>query len=147
MKRYILEFVQRGFTACGFGPLVLVVIYLAQQHFGAVTTLTVRQVCLGTLSLSALSFLAGGMNILYQIERIPLTVAILIHGVILYVSYLGVYLINGWLEQGVTPILVFSVIFLLGYLAIWAAIYCISKNNTKKLNQKLMKKQQSAEGK
>ena len=83
------------------------------------------------------------MNVIYQIERIPLMVAILIHGVVLYISYLSTYLLNDWLEWGVTPILVFSGIFIVGYLAIWAIIYSIIKKRTERLNIILKQKQQN----
>ena len=142
MKKTALEFLRRGFVACGFGPMVLAVFYLVLQHHGAIQTLTVNQVCLGIFSLSALAFISGGMNVLYQIERLPLMVAILIHGCVLYVSYLGTYLLNGWLQWGTTPIFVFSGIFLLGYLAVWAVIYSVTKRNTARLNEMLKEKQQ-----
>ena len=145
MKQYVLDFFRRGLAACGFGPMVLVVFYLIVQHQAAVRILTVNEVCLGILSLSALAFVAGGMNVVYQVERLPLMVAILIHGAVLYISYLATYLLNGWLEWGATPILVFSVIFILGYLGVWAVIYSITKKNTEKLNEGLKKKQQRAE--
>ena len=141
MKQFILEFLRRGLIACGFGPLVLAVLYLILQQQAALETLTVHQVCLGIFSLSALAFLAGGMNVLYQLERLPLMVAILIHGIVLYAAYLITYLLNSWLEWGKTPILVFSAIFILGYLAVWAVIYCLTIRNTKKLNQMLKEKQ------
>ena len=105
-------------------------------------TLTVREVCTGILSLSALAFIAGGMNVLYQMERLPLMVAILIHGAVLYVSYLITYLLNGWLEWGISPVLVFTGIFVFGYLVIWAIIYAIIKKRTQQINEMLKKKQQ-----
>lgn len=145
MRKYILEFLRRGLIACGLGPVVLAILYLILQHQGIVQTLTVREVCLGIISLSALAFVAGGMNVLYQLERLPLMAAILIHGSALYVSYLVTYLVNGWLEWGITPILVFTGIFVFGYLAIWLIIYSIIKRNTDKVNDILKKKQQSAE--
>ena len=144
MKKNVLEFLRRGLIACGFGPLVLAILYLIMQRYEAVETLSVDQVCLGIFSLSALAFIAGGMNIVYRIERLPLMVAILIHGGVLYVSYLATYLINGWLEWGATPILVFTGIFILGYLAIWAVIYSINKKNTGKLN-KILQQQHISE--
>lgn len=147
MKKYVLEFFHRGLIACGLGSIVLAIIYLILQHQAAVETLTVNQVCLGIFSLSALAFIAGGMNVIYQIERLPLMVAILIHGSVLYISYLGTYLINDWLEWGTTPILVFTGIFVFGYLAIWAIIYSIIKRNTEKLNIMLKQKQQKVEDK
>ncbi|MBE5892625.1 MAG: DUF3021 domain-containing protein [Lachnospiraceae bacterium] len=145
MKKNVLEFLRRGFVACGFGPIVLAILYLILQHQANLETLTVNQVCLGIFSLSALAFIAGGMNVIYQIEKLPLMVALLIHGGVLYISYLGTYLLNGWLEWGATPILVFSGIFAFGYLVIWAIIYSITKRNTEKLNIILKEKQQSAE--
>ena len=144
MKKHILEFVRRGLTAWGFGPLVLAVLFLVLKQQGLVDTLTAEQVSMGIFSLSALAFIAGGMNFIYQIEQLPLMVAILIHGSVLYISYLVTYLLNGWLEWGGVPIGVFSAIFVLGYLAIWAVIYAIIRRNTAKINKILKKKQEDA---
>ncbi len=143
MKRFVLDFLRRGFFACGFGPMVLAVVYLILQRCGVVETLSVHRVFVGIFSLTVLAFIAGGMNAVYQIERLPLMVAILIHGAVLYLGYLGTYLLNGWLEWGALPILVFSGIFALGYLVIWAIIYCIIKKNTERINAVLKQKQQS----
>ena len=145
MKKCILEFMRRGLTAFGFGPLILAVLYLVLQQQGLVQMLTVNEVCLGILSLSMLAFIAGGMNVIYQIERLPLMVSILIHGSVLYVSYLATYLVNSWLELGIMPILVFTGIFVLGYLIIWAVIYSVIRYNTSKLNNVLKKQQHAAE--
>ena len=147
MKKLILEFLRRGLIACGFGPLVLAIVYLILQQYCDVQTLSVNDVCLGILSLSTLAFIAGGLNVLYQIERLPLMAAIFIHGIVLYISYLITYLINSWLEWGITPILFFSAIFVLGYIVIWTIIISITKKNTAKLNEMLKKKQRSEEEK
>ena len=144
MKKIVLEFFRRGLIASAFGPIVLAIAYLILQQQADVQTLTVNQVCMGIFSLSALAFIAGGLNVLYQIERLPLMVAILIHGVVLYISYLVTYLLNDWLEWGLIPLLVFTGIFVVGYLAIWAIIYSIIKRNTAKINEMLKKKQQRA---
>lgn len=145
MKIHIQEFFRRGAAACGLGPLVLAIIYLILQCQCGVQTLTVREVCLGIISLSALAFLAGGMNAIYQIEQLPLMVAILIHGGSLYAGYLGTYLLNGWLQWGVLPVLVFTGIFVLGYLVIWAIIYTITRANTTALNVRLHQKRETPE--
>ena len=144
MKKIILEFVRRGLMACGFGPIVLAILYLVLKQQAVIETLTVNEVCLGIFSISVLAFVAGGMNVIYQIERLPLMVAILIHGVVLYITYLVTYLLNDWLEMGAIPILVFTGIFILGYLAIWAIIYAVIKKRTEKLNVILKEKQHSA---
>ena len=146
MKKIILEFIRRGLTACGFGPIVLAVLYLILQRQGILHSLTVEQVCLGIVSLWVLAFVAGGMNVLYQIERLPLMMAILIHGSVLYISYLVTYLLNDWLEQGLLPILIFSGIFVFGYLTIWIVIYLITKKNTEAVNRALNQKQRNGEG-
>ena len=144
MKKFVLEFLRRGLIACGIGPIILAIVYLILQQSAAVETLTVNQVCIGIFSLASLAFIAGGLNALYQIERMPLMVTIFIHGSVLYISYLATFLLNGWLECGVTPILVFSGIFVVGYLAIWAVIYSIIRKRTERLNEMLQMKQQNA---
>ena len=142
MKRFVLDFLRRGAIASGIGPIVWAIIYMILQQVAAVETLTVNQVCIGIFSLTVLAFLAGGLNAIYQIERLPLLMAILIHGSVLYVSYLGTYLINDWLDFGMIPIIVFSAIFVVGYIVIWVIIYSIIKRNTEKLNRILNQKQQ-----
>ena len=137
MKQTVLDFIRRGLTACGFGPLVLAALYLILRRQAGLETLTVEEVCLGIFTLTALAFVAGGMNVVYQIERLPLAVAIGIHGGVLYVGYLATYLVNGWLEGSTVPILVFTAIFAVGYLAIWTVIYCVNRTRTEKLNQQL----------
>ena len=144
MKKFILEFLRRGVFAAGIGPIVLAIVYLILQYTSDVETLSVNQVCIGIISITALAFIAGGMNAIYQIERLPLMVAILIHGGVLYISYLGTYLLNNWLDFGALPIIVFSAVFVVGYIVIWAIIYSIIKRNTAKLNKMLKQKQQSA---
>ena len=144
MRKFVLEFLRRGLIACGIGPIVLAILYLIVQQTAALETLTVNQVCVGIFSITALAFIAGGMNAIYQIERLPLMVAILIHGGVLYVSYLGTYLLNDWLDWGVMPIIVFSAIFVVGYVVIWAIIYSVTKNRTERFNEVLKQKQQNS---
>ena len=98
---------------------------------------------MGIFSLSALAFIAGGMNVVYQIERLPLMYAIFLHGIALYVVYLITYLINDWIVWGLTPIFVFTGIFVFSYIVIWIFIYTITKKNTDKINQILIEKYQS----
>ena len=143
MKKFILDFIRRGLTACGFGPLVLAVLYWILWKQGVVEVLTVEQVCLGIFSITALAFIAGGLNAIHQVERLPLMVSILIHGGVLYIGYLLTYLVKDWLEWGPTPMLVFTGIFVLGYLAIWVVIYFIIKRNTDRINEVLKKRQAS----
>ena len=145
MKKNILEFIRHGMVASGIGPLVLVVVYLITQYTCGGIMLTVTEVCLGIVSLWLLAFIAGGMNVIYRIERLPLMIAILIHGSVLYISYLATYLINDWLGKGYIPILVFTGIFIFGYIVIWAIIYAVIRRRTLKLNVILERNQEQKE--
>ena len=140
MKKFVLDFLRRGFISSGICPIVLAIVYLILRQTNGINVLTVNEVCIGIFSLCALAFIAGGMNAIYQIERLRLLTAILIHGIVLYICYLGTYLLNDWLDFGVTPIIVFTAIFIVGYIVIWVIIYSINKSNTKKLNEKLKEK-------
>ena len=144
MKKIISAFVLRGLIAMGLGPVALAIVYLILKQAIAIDSLTVDQLCIGIFSLSVLAFIAGGMNAIYQIERMPLMTVILIHGVVLYLGYLGTYLINGWLDFGVIPFIVFTAIFVVGYILIWEIIYSIIRKNTAKINKILKKKQQNS---
>lgn len=143
MSRFIKEFFLRGLIACGSGPIILAILYIILHNLGAIETLTVEQVCTGIFSITALAFIAGGMNAVYMIEQLPLMKAASIHGAVLYISYLGTYLLNDWLEWGTTPILIFTVIFISGYLLIWAVIYSVTKRRTDRVNELLKQKQLS----
>lgn len=145
MKKIILEFLRRGLGVCWIGPIVLAIIYLILQGQGIVDNLSVNEVCTGIFSLTALAFVVGAMNAIYQIEKLPLMWAILIHGCVLYLGYLATYLLNGWLATGIISVIVFSVIFIVGYLIIWGIIYLVIKKNTAKINDVLKKKQESGE--
>jgi len=145
MKKPIIEFIRRGLTACGFGPTVLAVIYLILHRRGLIQSLTVSEVCTGIFSLTGLAFMAGGLNILYQIERLPLAAAILIHGGVLYICYLATFLINGWLEGGAAPLLIFTAVFAVGYLLIWAGIYLFTRRRTQRLNRMLESRREAAQ--
>jgi hypothetical protein len=143
MKRFLLNFLRRGTVAAGIGPIVLAAVYLILGASGTLPSLTPIQAAVGILSLAVLAFIAGGLNALYAIERLPLMLAILIHGGALYLAYLGTYLVNGWLEEGALPIIIFSAIFAAGYFVIWAAVYVIVKRSTVRINRALAQKQKN----
>ena len=142
MKKHISEFLRRGAIAAGIGPIVLAVLYLIMHSTAGLDSLTVKEVCTGIFSITALAFVAGGLNAISQIERLPLMLAVFIHGSVLYVGYLITYLLNSWLRWDKISVLVFTCIFVVGYLAIWAVIYSVIKKNTDKINEMLKKKQQ-----
>ena len=141
MKKFALDFGLRGLVACGFGPLVLAIVYLSIEAGGVALSLGAGEVALGIFSISALAFICGGMSAIYQVERLHIMTAIMLHGCVLYVSYLITYLINNWLEEGLIPFLVFSIIFVVCYAVIWTIIYTINRKRIKKINTMLKTRQ------
>ena len=137
MKKFFYDFFLRGLVAAAFGPPVLAIIYWILGYTGAVESFSPNEVALGILTIELLALVIGGMTTIYQQEQLPLATAILIHGGVLYVTYIVIYLINGWLQRKLMPILVFSVIFVTGYALIWLFIYLFNKHRTRKINQYL----------
>ena len=135
MKSFWKDFLFRGMIACAGGPIVLAIIYGIIGATGEVTSLTPQEVCLGILTITLLAFTVAGMTAIYQVEKLPLASAILIHGGVLYATYLLIYLINSWLQKDLVPILIFTGIFLLVYLLIWVIIYAIERAKIKKINE------------
>ena len=139
MKKFWKEFLLRGLVAAAGGPVVLAIIYGILGATGAVEALSPREVCVAILTITALALVAAGMTAVYQMEQLPLLTMILLHGGALYVAYTLTYLINGWLQQGLVPFLVFTGIFIAGYALIWLIIYFVNKAKAEKIN-KILKK-------
>ena len=137
MKKFFSDFFLRGLVAAAFGPPVLAIIYWILGFTGAVESFSPNEVALGILTIELLALVIGGMTTIYQQEQLPLATAILIHGGVLYVTYIVIYLINGWLQRRLVPILVFSGIFVTCYGLIWLFIYRFNKHRTKKINRSL----------
>lgn len=139
MKKFILNFIHRGFVAGGGGPVVLAIIYALLLRFGVIEYIRAEEVVIGILTSFVLAFVAGGVQAIYQIERLPLLWAIFIHGFVLYLDYILIYLMNGWLRR--ESIWIFTVWFFVGYGIIWIFIYFVTKKKTDQLNSKLAQKQ------
>lgn len=137
MKRFWKDFILRGLICAGGGPIVLAIIYGILDAAGTVQSLDPREVCIGILTITLLAFIAAGMTAVYQMEQLPLPMMILLHGGALYIAYIFTYLVNGWLQNSIIPILVFTGIFIAGYALIWLIIYWVEKAKTEKLNKLL----------
>lgn len=140
MKKFWKEFFLRGLICAAGGPVVLAVIYGILGATGAAESLSPREVCYGILSITLLAFIAAGMTAIYQMEQLPLPTMILLHGGVLYIAYILTYLINGWLQNQVQAILIFTGIFVAGYALIWLIIYLIERRKAEKLNKLLQDK-------
>ena len=137
MKTFFKEFLLRGLICAAGGPVVLAIIYGILGATGAAESLPPREVCTGILTITLLAFIAAGMTAIYQMEQLPLPIRILLHGGALYFAYILTYLLNGWLQNSIVPILVFTGIFVAGYTLVWLIIYLVEKARTDKLNKLL----------
>lgn len=137
MKKYIIEFLKRGMCFCFGGPLVLAIVYGILGLVGAVENFTVGEVVTGIFSSTLLAFIVAGITVIYTIDKLSPFSAALIHGVVLYLDYILLYLFNGWLQSSLKPIMIFTVCFILGYLIIWGIVFVATRKCTKKLNESL----------
>ena len=137
MKKFWKEFLLRGLVCANIGPIVLAIIYGILGATGAVEHFSPNEVCMGILTITLLAFIAAGMTAIYQMEQLPLPIMILLHSGALYIAYILTYLLNGWLQKALVPILVFTGIFAAGYALIWLIIYFVTKAKTDALNAKL----------
>ena len=133
MNKYVKEFCKRGAMFAWGGPAIIAIIYACLKGAGTLTMLSVNEVVLGILSSIVLAFVAAGISIVYQIETLPKTTAGLIQMAVLYVDYLGIYLLNGWLP--VEKVRIFTVIFAAGFAVIWFAVYISTKRKVDKMNR------------
>ena len=137
LRKYCKSFFLHGIVAMGFGPIVLSVVYGILSLCGVIDTMKASEVVLSYLTITFLAFLCGGITVVYQIEELAISKAITAHGIILYIAYAVVYLVNDWLRDGMTSFIVFTIIFVLGYVLTWIVIYCITKSKANKLNSAL----------
>lgn len=137
MKKFLKEFLFRGLICASGGPIILAIIYRILGSADVIITLTPREVSLGILTITLLGFIAAGMTAIYQVEQLPLPMMILLHGGALYITYILTYLINGWLQKSLVPILVFTGIFAIGYALIWLIIHRIERIKADRLNKLL----------
>ena len=137
MKNYVKGFLQRGLISMGCGPLVMAVIYGILDLTGVVDTVSVTELVRVIFTSSLLAFIAAGITVVYEIDRLPLMAAIGLHAGVLYLDYIGIYLFNGWLQNQLKPILIFTGSYTLGFILIWLLIWLFTRSKTHAINQKM----------
>ena len=133
MKKYVKQFCIRGLMWAWVGPVIMAIVWIALHGAGVITSLTVNQVVLGIFTMTVMAFIAAGISIVYQIETLPKAFAGLIQAAVLYIDYLGFYLINGWIP--VSKIWIFTLIFVGCFTVIWFIIYITVKLKVDKMNK------------
>ncbi len=146
MKDFIKNFIKSGLKAAGFGPLILVIFYyiyyfLCCSFIKYLTinfhTISIQNVNKNILSSLLLAFIAGGISAVFKVEKISLGLATMIDAIVIYIDYLLFYVFNNWIELQLIPFLVFTALYIIGYVIIWFCIYHQVKIQVKQLNNKL----------
>lgn len=145
MKKHIKTFIMNGLFICGLGPVVWAIVYAVLNVLGVVTTMSVGEMVTGVISATVLAFIAGGISVIYKIEKLPVALAAMIHAMVLYVDYIVIYLINGWLKGGMIPFVLFTTCFFVGFALIWLIIYLTTKKSTDEINSRLASMQSEIE--
>ncbi len=137
MKNYILSFLKRGLIASVGGPIILAVIYFILGQKGVIETLTVGTVVKGIFTSVLLAFIAGGISMIYTVDKLQVAQAALIQSAVFYFDCIIIYLWNGWLPATAKAIAFFTVTFFVGFFLIWTVIYLIIRHRISKLNKQL----------
>ena len=140
MKEFVKNFCKRGLVAFGFGPVIMAIVYISLELAGVEGALGFIELSKQILIVSAMAFVAAGISAIYKVERLALPLAIFIHAAVLYTDYILVYLINGWIKNSLMPLIIFTVIFIVGFALVWIIIYAVNKNAARKLNESLNKR-------
>ena len=136
MKKYIKEFLLRGLLFGGFGPIIFGIICLFIS-FSEIIPFSGVDVFLAILSTYLLAFIHAGASVFNQIEEWSTVKSTGIHFLTLYIIYVVCYLINSWIPFNWLVIVLFTGIFVVGYLIIWLIVYIIVRKTTKQMNTKL----------
>ena len=139
MKKFIKDFCVRGMMFAWGGPVIMAVVWLCLKASGVLSELSVGQAALGIFSTTLMAFVAAGISVVYQMENLPKPFAGLIQASVLYIDYLGIYLLNGWVP--VNKIGVFTLIFVGAFVLIWSSIYIPIRVKVAKMN-KMMRRQE-----
>lgn len=137
MKKFWIEFLKRGSLFAWGGPAILCIVWACLKGAGVIDAIEANTVILGVLSSIVMAFIAAGISVVHQMEQLPKSIAALIQMSVLYIDYLVIYLINGWMPLEAVGI--FTAIFAACFAVTWAIIYLSVKKSVSKLNSQLNK--------
>jgi hypothetical protein len=133
----VREFFRRGLMFGGFGPMILGIIYLILHLTLDDFPLDGSVVFLGIISTYLLAFVHAGASVFNQIEHWPVAKSTFFHFLTLYIAYLGCYLLNSWIPFEWIALLIFTLIFVVGYLVVWLTVVLSARGISRRLNDRL----------
>ena len=135
MNKNIKEFIKRGLMFCWGGPIILAIVWLVINSNNAALQISLYKASISVISVTILAFIVAGISTIYQIESLPITIAGLVQCLVIYLTYLVVYLLNGWINKSI--IIPFTIIFVISFIIIWICIYLVIRKNVNNINNKL----------
>lgn len=137
MKKFIVEFLKRGALFASLGPMIMAVVYIFLLANGVVETVSVERLIREILTSTLMAFIAAGISAVYYTEKLQLGMASLIQGAVLFLDYIILYLVNGWVPFTWQAIVLFTAIFVVIFLIIWTVVYLSIRRRINKMNQQL----------
>lgn len=134
MNKYFKEFLHRGLMFGGFGPIIAGIVYAILERTLSDFALSGGEVLTAIVSTYLLAFVQAGVSVFNQIEHWPLAKSLFCHFSLLYLAYVGAYLINSWIPFEPAVLVIFSAIFVVCYFVIWLSVYLIVRSTGKRLN-------------
>lgn len=131
------EFFHRGLIFGGFGPIIMGIIYAVAEKSAADFSLSGMEVLIATISIYLLAFIQAGTSVFHQIETWSVPKAAFSQLGVLYLTYVACYLLNSWIPFRLSVVLLFTAIFVVGYFAIWLAVYLSVKAVSRRMNAKI----------
>ncbi len=135
MKKFWVEFIKRGCLFSWCGPVVMCIVWACLYKTGTITSLDVMTIIREVLSVMLVAFIAAGVTAVHQQEQLPRGLAFTIHMAVLYLDYLVIYLINGWLRAG--AIWIFTLIFFVCFAIIWIVIFLVNRRAVNRMNMQI----------
>lgn len=136
-ENLIKEFFKIGAMWAGSGPIIMVIVYSFLHAYAVVDMISVSEMTMGVIGSLMLAFIAAGISVIWRIEKLPLMWASFLHASVLFLDYIIIYLINGWMPFELLPILIFTGIFVVVYFIIWCCVYFGIRISINKMNTKL----------
>ena len=137
MNKYIKQFLRRGLMFGGFGPIIMGIIYSILENTVEGFSLGGIEVLVAIISIYVLAFIQAGASVFNQIEHWSIPKSTFCHFSVLFLAYLGCYLINSWIPFDINVVLIFAAIFVAVYIIVWLTVVISIKVITKKLNAKI----------
>ena len=139
MNKYLKCFLHRGLIFGGFGPIVAGIIYLILSFSIDDFSVGGTEMFTAIFSTYILAFVHAGASIFNQIESWPIAKSLLFHFGSLYLAYTLCYLINSWIPFKIAALLIYTLVFIAVYFAVWLTVVASIKVTSQRINKKLSK--------